>query len=259
MKPGYQIHIPPHGHVRYVDHLGSDQRVVESARISFESSSKGEKADKKLLNYLFKSRHTSPFEQCNVTFDIKFPIFLMRQFVRHRTFRLNEVSARYTELPDEFFVPDKWRKQNVEGNKQGSHTADEDQMWHDLNSSAAVDVYDYAYQTYKGLIARGVANEQARMVLPVGIYTHICVNIDLHNMLHFLRLRAFPEHKLVRAGDEVDKNLYRRQSSPTHAQAEMADIAKAMCDIGAQLFPWTFEAANRFVWPQLDLNPEADL
>src|SRR6267142_2288389 len=97
LNKGVTIDIPPHGYVRYIDHLGTDQRIVEAARISYGSPSKGEEADKKLLDYLFAHRHTSPFEQCNITFNIKMPIFVMRQFVRHRTFRLNEWSGRYSQ------------------------------------------------------------------------------------------------------------------------------------------------------------------
>src|SRR5687768_8297385 len=100
MNKGFTIEQPPHGYVRYIDHLGADERVVEAARVSYGSPSKGPEQDKKLLNYLLRNRHTSPFEQCSITYNIKFPIFLMRQFVRHRTFRLNEWSGRYSELKD---------------------------------------------------------------------------------------------------------------------------------------------------------------
>src|SRR5689334_22691832 len=114
-----KIVVLDHGFVRYIDHMGTDQRIVEAARISYKSPSKGEEADRKLIGYLWKNRHLSPFEMCKITFNIKMPIFVMRQFVRHRMQNLNEVSARYTELPAEFYIPKRWRKQDTK-NKQGS-------------------------------------------------------------------------------------------------------------------------------------------
>lgn len=221
MNPGYTIEQPPHGYVRYIRHLGTDQSIVEAARVSYASPSKGEDADKKLLFYLYKNRHTSPFEQCNITFNIKFPIFLMRQFVRHRTFRLNEWSGRYSELADEFFIPKVWREQDTK-NRQGS-TEKQDQDWNRLNTITARVVYDAAYEGYKRLLSNGTAKEQARFVLPVGIYTEIYVNCDLHNLLHFLRLRQ-----------------------DGHAQAEIQDVANAMFAIAKELYPWTFEAFGKF-------------
>lgn len=219
MNKGHTIYIPPHGYVRYVDHLGTDSRIVEAARISYQSPSKGEEQDRKLLEYLFRNRHTSPFEQCSITFNIKFPIFLMRQFVRHRTFRLNEWSGRYSELADEFFIPKSWRAQGL-ANKQGSG---EDLDGQENLSRICQSAYASAYESYQSLLRHGVAKEQARMVLPVGIYTEIYVNCDLHNLLHFLRLRE-----------------------DGHAQSEIRDVSAAMKDIARTLFPWTFAAYDKF-------------
>lgn len=218
--PGLTLEIPPHGYVRYIEHLGTDQRIVEAARVSYKSPSKGLEQDKKLLEYLFKNRHTSPFEQCSITFNIKFPIFLMRQFVRHRMFRLNEVSARYTELPEEFYLPKTWREQDTK-NKQSS--LESNTIEQQTCTNLAVIAYDNAYETYEELIARGVSKEQARFVLPVGIYTEIFVNCDLHNLMHFLRLRL-----------------------DGHAQSEMRDVAQAMHTIAYDLFPWTFDAFKKY-------------
>lgn len=220
MEQGYTIEQKPHGYVRYIDHHGSDLRIVEAARISYKSPSKGDEQDKKLLQYLYRNRHTSPFEQCNITFNIKFPIFLMRQFVRHRTFRLNEVSARYTELPDEFYLPEKWRAQDTK-NKQGS--VNYDTVDQNVAIVLARDSYAHCYRAYEMMIKDGVSKEQARFILPVGIYTEIYVNIDLHNLMHFLRLRL-----------------------DSHAQLEMREVAKAMHDIALELFPWTFQAFRKF-------------
>lgn len=220
MTKGFTIEQAPHGYVRYIDHLGSDQRVVEAARVSYGSPSKGPEQDKKLLNYLLRNRHTSPFEQCSITYNIKFPIFLMRQFVRHRTFRLNEWSGRYSELKDDFYLPDKWRAQD-RSNRQGSVAADE--LFHEQLNQTANRAYAVAYDQYQLLLESGVAKELARIVLPVGIYTEIYVNCDLHNLMHFLRLRL-----------------------DGHAQKEIQDVAAAMRDIAAALFPWTMEAFARY-------------
>lgn len=223
--PGFTIEQPPHGYVRYIDHMGTDMRIVEAARISYKSPSKGEEADKKLLTYLFKNRHTSPFEQCNITFNIKFPIFLMRQFVRHRTFRLNEWSGRYSELADEFYTPSEWRAQDT-ANKQGSKIAD---LPKDECDFLLLEAYETSYKNYKALMEKGVAKEMARFVLPVGIYTEIYVNCDLHNLIHFLRLRE-----------------------DGHAQSEIQDVARAMRSIASELFPWTFEAFDKFKFKMVE-------
>jgi len=215
MEPLTEI-LPPHGYVRLINHLGTDQTIVEAARVSYGAKSKGEELDKKLLFYLYKNRHTSPFEQCSITFNIKFPIFLMRQFVRHRTFRLNEISARYTELPDEFFMPNSWREQDTK-NKQGS--LESTKIPQALVNRTVENIYDITFKTYIALIDLGVSKEQARFVLPVGIYTEIYVNCDVHNLMHFFRLRL-----------------------DSHAQSEMRDVAQAMYNIFAQLYPWTAEA-----------------
>lgn len=216
-----EISLPPLGYVRYVEHLGTDQRIVEAARVSYHASSKGVESDMKLINYLMQHRHTSPFEQCSITFNIKMPIFVMRQFVRHRTFRLNEVSARYTEMAEEFFIPEVWRAQD-KVNKQGSVDG--------LNGIAQwsctemlQQAYMECYKTYEQLLAVGAAKEQARMVLPVGLYTEIYVNCDLHNLMHFLRLRQ-----------------------DSHAQKEIRDVANAMAEQFESLFPWTYVAFRKY-------------
>lgn len=226
-----QIELPPHGHVNYIRHLGSDQAVVDAARVSYGAKSKGDEQDKKLLFYLYKNRHTSPFEQCNVTFNIKMPIFVMRQFVRHRMFRLNEISGRYAQLPDEFFLPEKWRVQDTV-NRQGSRDINADCHWHTAQSSSVMAAYDVCYKAYLKLLENGVAKEMARFVLPVGIYTEIVVNCDLHNLIHFFRLRL-----------------------DSHAQSEIRDFAGAMYSIVEPLFPWTFEAYKKFKF-QMAKEPE---
>lgn len=212
-----------HGFVRYIDHMGSDARILEAARVSYRSQGKGEEQDKKLLGYLFRNKHTSPFEMCKITFNIKMPIFVMRQFIRHRMQNVNEVSARYTELPNEFYIPKAWRPQDTK-NKQGSvQTEDWNPMVtaHTIETTATnhfKDCCESAYETYKAMLEAGIAREMARMVLPVNIYTEFYTTWDLNNLLKFFFLRDDP-----------------------HAQWEHQQFALAMKQITAQLFPWTME------------------
>lgn len=226
IQPGHTIKVLDKGYVRYVDHMGTDQRICESARISYHSASKGEESDKKLLNYLWKNKHTSPFEMCKVTFNIKLPIFVMRQYVRHRMQNLNEVSARYTELPNEFYIPEKWRKQDTK-NKQGSLEDNTfcpeikiDGKFYGPTVGLEL-VCKKAYDFYQELLSQNVAREMARMILPINIYTEIYSCWDLKNLLHFISLRE-----------------------DSHAQAEIQEYSKAMKQILVELFPWTMEVYN---------------
>ncbi len=227
IAPGHTIKVLDHGFVRFIERMGSDSRIVEAARISYKSPSKGDDADKKLLRYLLKNKHTSPFEMCKVSFNVKMPIFIMRQWVRHRMQNLNEVSARYTELPNEFYIPNGWRMQGVT-NKQGSVAPNTDLEWNprvddgvDMTLTATEALRnqcELCYGIYKSMISVGIAREMARMILPVNIYTEIYCCWDLNNLLKFFALR-----------------------DDSHAQAEIQDYARAMKQITFALFPWTME------------------
>lgn len=224
------IQIFDHGFVRYVDHHGSDQRIVEAARVSYHSPSKGLEADRKLIQYLWKNKHTSPFEMCKLTLNVKMPIFVMRQWVRHRMQNLNEVSARYTELPNEFYIPEVFRNQDTK-NKQGSLpprtlSSFEEKERQEWLQKIVKEQYDDSYTTYTKLLHCGVAREQARIVLPVGIYTEIYCCWDLKNLLHFITLRE-----------------------DSHAQAEIQEYAKAIKIILQHLFPFTMEAYESVKFP----------
>jgi thymidylate synthase (FAD) len=222
ISPGETIHVLDHGFVRYIDHHGSDRRIVEAARISFRSPSKGEEADRKLIEYLYRNRHTSPFEMVKVTLNIKLPIFVMRQYVRHRMQNLNEVSARYTELPEEFYIPDKWRAQDNTNRQGGVSSAHVDSIAEGLSN----DLREHcrkSYQLYQHMLRDNVAREMARMCLPVNIYTEIYACWDLKNLLHFITLRE-----------------------DAHAQAEIQDYGRAIKQILVTLFPWTMAAYEKF-------------
>lgn len=246
IEPGHTIPVLDHGFVRYIDHMGDDKRILEAARISYKSPSKGDEADKKLLSYLWKNKHTSPFEMVKLTLNIKLPIFIMRQYVRHRMQNLNEVSARYTELPNEFYIPKTWRPQDTKNKQSSTDIGDWNPVINEVsNYSKADDLFDRSvyfkydndqkatdalkrhcsesYRLYEDMLKAGIAREMARMVLPVNIYTEIYACWDLKNLLHFITLRE-----------------------DSHAQAEIQEYGKAIKSICRELFPWTIEAFDKY-------------
>jgi len=176
------------GFVRLVDWMGSDQRIVQSARVSYGDGTKTVREDKALIDYLLRHAHTSPFEQVQFTFHVKLPIFIARQIVRHRTAKLNEISGRYSVLKDEFYEPDVSRmvKQSKD-NKQGSS----EELLEDAEAflQSFKDEQFEMYDNYQEYISGGMAKEMARINLPLSIYTEWYWTIDLHNLFHFLKLR----------------------------------------------------------------------
>lgn len=207
------------GFVRLVDFIGGDQRAVESARVSFGSVSKGAQRDKKLLEYLLEHEHFSPFEHSVFQFHIKCPIFVARQWMRHRIASYNEISARYTEVKEEFYFPEKFRAQD-KSNTQGSVDSSA------LDNEKMLEIYDdalkHSYMAYKKLLEAGAAREMARMVLPVSMYTEYYWTINARSLLNFIKLRT-----------------------DSHAQYEIRLYAQAIAEIFEQKMPWTWEAFNR--------------
>jgi len=199
--------------VSLIGHFGDDYTIIDAARTSTGKERKGIVADKKLLSYLWKNQHLSPFEQVNFQWHIVTPIFVARQIMRHRTFRFNEASARYKQMPMDFFSPEVWRKQNTEGNKQGSSGEIDNQIFCQSTMELA---YNCAELAYNELLLAGVSKEQARMVLPVGLMTEMVVSTDLRNLLHFVQLRTDP-----------------------HAQPEIQEVANKMFDLVSEIVPWT--------------------
>lgn len=178
------------GWVRLVDQMGDDSSVTEAARTSYSNTKKS--SDRDLLRYLYRHRHTSPFEMVELKFHIKLPIFVARQMVRHRTASLNEMSGRYVEVPQEFYVPPAQQVcQQSQNNKQGRGEPLTDK---------AVDVYlgglessrRKVSESYQSLLDQGVAKELARIDLPLSTYTQWYWKTDLHNLLNFLSLRYDP-------------------------------------------------------------------
>src|SRR5688500_17087074 len=193
------------GFVRLVDYLGGDARIVQSARVSYGAGTKTVREDRGLIHYLYRHQHTSPFEQVQLSFHVKLPIFVARQWVRHRTARLDEVSGRYSIMPDEFYVPDtdRIRYQSAD-NKQGSG----EPMPFDF-AQGAVDSLGSeqrcVYQNYSRMVDAGVARELARINLPLSLYTEWYWQIDLNNLFHFLALRldAHAQYEIRAYGDAL--------------------------------------------------------
>lgn len=179
------------GHAKLFEHMGSDLSVVRNARVSYDAEWRtGEDAgkDEKLINYLMANNHTSPFEAVTFTFDIKCPIFVARQWHRHRTWSYNEISARYAELPEEFYVPD---LESI-GTQSQSHKQTRDIKENPFQDAAVELIRDQssrAFNVYKILLQNQIPREIARSVLPLSTYTHFFGTVDLHNLFHFLKLR----------------------------------------------------------------------
>jgi thymidylate synthase (FAD) len=199
------------GFVRLVDYLGSDARIVQSARVSYGEGTKSFREDKGLIDYLLRNQHTSPFEQVSLTFHCKMPIFVARQWVRHRTAKLNEISGRYSVMKDEFYLPegDAIAFQSTD-NKQGrSSEAVPDEV-----KARVRDLLEkgqrQSFVEYESLLEEGVARELARINLPVSLYTEWYWTMDLHNLFHFLALRLDAHAQLeIRKYAEVILDLTR--------------------------------------------------
>lgn len=178
------------GFVRLVDYIGGDQRIVDSARVSYGKGTKSVRQNKGLIDYLISHEHTSPFEQVVLTFHCKMPIFVARQWVRHRTARLNEISGRYSVMQSEFYIPpvDQIRYQNLD-NRQGRSNQEVPESLQqkvlDILQTANKNTYD----DYSSLLEDDIARELARINLPLSLYTQWYWQIDLHNLFHFLKLR----------------------------------------------------------------------
>ena len=178
------------GFVRLVDYLGGDARIVQSARVSYGEGTKTVREDKALIDYLLRNKHTSPFEQVIFTFHIKMPIFVARQWIRHRTARLNEISGRYSVMKDEFYVPNPEEvRYQSNTNKQGGSDQDVPQELRERVITVLKQEQANTYQQYQGLLEDNVARELARINLPLSLYTEMYWQIDLNNLFHFLRLR----------------------------------------------------------------------
>jgi thymidylate synthase (FAD) len=219
------------GFVRVIDYMGDGAAIVQAARVSYGRGTRKVSDDRGLINYLMRMRHTSPFEMCELKLHVKLPIFIARQWIRHRTANVNEYSARYSVLQDEFYLPAaEHLAAQSGGNRQGRgkrlEGADADEVRRTLARTA-----EGAYERYLGLLnldeagepidpgRDGLARELARMVLPLNTYTEWYWKIDLHNLLHFTALRA-----------------------DSHAQYEIRAYAEVLLDVLRRWVPLTCDA-----------------
>jgi thymidylate synthase (FAD) len=230
---GRYIPVLDHGFVALVDSMGGDETIENAARLSYLSEPRGEEVRRKLIRYLYAHQHMSPFEMVELVFDIGLPIFVMRQLVRHRTASLNEVSARYTQLSDLFYVPESSRIQaQSKTNKQGSgETLEEYKVEHILKAMQGSN--NIAYATYDTLLELGLSREVARVCLPVSVYTRVIWKMDLRNLLHMLGLRC-----------------------EEHAQWEVRQYADVMAGFAKIVAPMAFEAWKNFTYMGIRLGEE---
>lgn len=189
---GTPIGVLNDGFVRVVDYMGSDESIVQAARVSYGSGTKKVHEDRGLIRYLMRHQHTTPFEMCEIKLHVRVPMDCWRQWIRHRTASVNEYSTRYSTAIDSAQVtkPDEWRAQSAL-NKQGSGNGLDVEMGQRL-SDAEASFQSAARALYEERISAGVAREQARKDLPLSTYTEAYWKVDLHNLFHFLALRMNP-------------------------------------------------------------------
>jgi len=208
------------GFVRLVDYMGGDEAIVQAARVSYGEGTKTIHEDRGLIRYLMRHQHTTPFEMVELKFHVKLPIFVARQWIRHRTANVNEYSGRYSIMKDEFYIPEHQaiHYQSLR-NKQGRR---DDEVPTDLRKRVLEILtasQQKLYQEYEDLLESDIARELARINLPLSLYTEWYWKIDLHNLFHFLQLR-------------LDK----------HAQYEIRVYAEAMAKITKRVAPLAWEA-----------------
>jgi thymidylate synthase (FAD) len=216
-----RINVLDHGFVRLVDSMGSDLSIVRAARVSYDAAwraGEDEGSDARLIRYLWKNKHTTPFESVELQFEVKAPIFVLRQWHRHRVWSFNELSARYRELPEEFYVPDPSQiGAQSPNNKQGrliEQRGDEPCRMREIECGQARYAMELAFETYRELLDAGWPRELARSVLPVATYSHMFAKVDLRNLFGFLDLRA-----------------------DSHAQFEIRVYAEAMLELVRPIAP----------------------
>lgn len=178
------------GFVKLIDHLGNDDAIVQAARVSYSKGTKTKREDDKLIAYLLKNQHWSPFEMVVFKFHIKCPLFVARQWMRHRAGSYNEISARYSEVKEEFYIPslNRIEKQSTK-NKQGSEIGlDIDKKI--LAYNLIMESSQKSFDEYEKLLNLGISRELARIILPLNLYTEFYWKVDLRNLLNFIKLRS---------------------------------------------------------------------
>ncbi len=221
--PEGAVRVLDKGFVRLVDVMGDDSSIVQAARVSYGQGTKTVNEDEGLIRYLMRHRHTTPFEMVEFKFHCRMPIFVARQWIRHRTANVNEMSARYSEMPDLFYEPsaELCTTQSAQ-NRQGGTG---EQVENAAEVAAAFKrTQREIYGEYEGFLAKQMRRELARVNLPVSLYTEWYWKIDLHNLLHFLSLRLDP-----------------------HAQYEIRVFAEAMAQMVKERVPMAWRAFDDYV------------
>lgn len=224
-----EIKVLDKGLVRLVDWMGDDSAIAQAARVSYGKGTKTVHEDEGLIRYLMRHYHTTPFEMVQFKFHIKAPIFVIRQWHRHRMWSYNEYSGRYSEMKDEFYIPKEEHvtKQNPD-NKQGGTSEQidcksifhDDETWNDQFSANQ----QYSHSWYKRYLDTGMRKELARINLPVSNYSEMYACVDLHNLFHFLKLRL-----------------------DSHAQYEIRVYAEAIAEIIKKIIPISYKAFEDYV------------
>lgn len=207
--------------------MGSDEAIVQAARVSYAKGTKSVSDDRGLIRYLMRHRHTTPFEMVEFKFHIRCPIFVARQWLRHRTASVNEISARYSILDENYFLPENLRLQSKVNGQGGEDVMENDEFLILKQKSSC----DLAFHTYDELLRKGVSRELARCHLPLNTFTEFYWKINLHNLLHFLKLRM-----------------------DGHAQKEIRDLADQVYELIKPIVPITCEAFEDFVLGSMTLS-----
>ena len=227
--PGLEAHlytahpVLDHGFVRVIDYMGDDAAICQAARVSYGKGTKSVQNDEGLIRYLMRHWHSTPFEMCELKLHVKLPVFVARQWIRHRTANVNEYSARYSILDREFYIP-------APGDLAAQSAINNQGRGEVLKGAEAARVLEMlkadsgrAYDNYEAMISQdgqqGLARELARMNLPANVYTQWYWKVDLHNLFHFLRLRA-----------------------DAHAQYEIRVYAEEICKVVADWVPFAYKA-----------------
>ena len=192
------IKVLDHGIVRLVESMGSDLSIVRNTRVSYEAewrAGEDEGSVSRLVNYFMKNHDTTPFESVVFTFEVKAPIFVLRQWQRHRTWSYNELGEHCSELPEEFYVPARAQITTQSIDNKQMHATEQHPMSRELVNLIYIQS-KRAFDNYKLLIAEGAPRELARSVLPVGTYSHMFCTVDLHNLFHFLRLSLPAQYEI---------------------------------------------------------------
>ena len=214
-----EFKILDHGFIRVIDYMGDDSAIVQAARVSYGSGTKQVREDIGLINYLLRNSHTTPFEMCEIKFHIKAPYFVARQWIRHRTANVNEYSARYSIVDQDYYLPNSDEISFQSSNNKQGRGEQVDEDFSDSVREIIKNTSDQQYEHYNKMLESGLAREVARIILPLNYYTEFYWKIDLHNLMHFLRLRADP-----------------------HAQYEIRLYALQMIEILKLWVPHTYQA-----------------